>query len=101
VPDKEQWATVSALLHFILGVGGQNAANGEFARTQGLDRGDFLDAIATMWSLLDPQEYPFKGIPRSAAEGRSSLISASCELEAEKSSKGFGVPNAVRTVLPP
>jgi AcrR family transcriptional regulator len=59
VPDKEQWATVSALLHFILGVGGQNAANGQLARTQGLDRSDFLETVATMWSQLDPQEYPF------------------------------------------
>jgi AcrR family transcriptional regulator len=59
VPDKEQWATVSALLHYILGVGGQNAANGQLARTQGLDRSDFLEAVATMWSQLDPQEYPF------------------------------------------
>jgi AcrR family transcriptional regulator len=59
VPDKEQWATVSALLHYILGVGGQNAANGQLARTQGLDRSDFLEAVATMWSQLDPQKYPF------------------------------------------
>jgi AcrR family transcriptional regulator len=59
VPDKEQWATVSALLHYILGVGGQNAANGQFARTQGLDRSDFLETVATMWSQLDPHEYPF------------------------------------------
>jgi Tetracyclin repressor-like, C-terminal domain len=59
VPDKEQWATVSALLHFILGVGGQNASNGQLARTQGLDRSDFLETVATMWSQLDPQEYPF------------------------------------------
>jgi len=48
VPDKEQWATVSALLHYILGVGGQNAANGQLARTQGLDRDDFLEGVATM-----------------------------------------------------
>jgi AcrR family transcriptional regulator len=59
VPDKEQWATVSALLHYILGVGGQNAANGQLARTQGLDRDDFLEAVAAMWSQLDPHEYPF------------------------------------------
>jgi AcrR family transcriptional regulator len=59
VPNKEQWATVSALLHYILGVGGQNAANGQLARTQGLDRDDFLEGVATMWSRLDPHEYPF------------------------------------------
>jgi hypothetical protein len=59
VPDKVQWATVSALLSYILGVGGQNAANGQFARAHNLDRSDFLDAVATAWSELDPGEYPF------------------------------------------
>lgn len=53
------WAAVSALLSYILGVAGQNAANGQLARTQGLERSDFLDAVAAMWSQLDPQEYPF------------------------------------------
>ena len=59
VPDEEQWATVAALLNYILGVGGQNAANTQFARTRGLDRSDFLEAVATAWSQLDPDEYPF------------------------------------------
>jgi AcrR family transcriptional regulator len=59
VPDEEQWATVGALLNYILGVGGQNAANTQFARTRGVDRSDFLEAVATAWSQLDPDEYPF------------------------------------------
>ena len=59
VPDEEQWATVGALLNYILGVGGQNAANMQFARTRGVDRSDFLEAVATAWSQLDPDEYPF------------------------------------------
>jgi AcrR family transcriptional regulator len=59
VPKKEHWVTVSALLNYILGVGGRNAANGQFARTQGLDRSDFLDAVSAAWSQLDPEEYPF------------------------------------------
>jgi AcrR family transcriptional regulator len=59
VPDGERWATVSALLSYILGVAGQNAANGQFARAHGLDRSDFLNATATAWSKLDPDEYPF------------------------------------------
>jgi AcrR family transcriptional regulator len=59
VPKKEHWVTVSALLSHILGVGGRNAANGEFARTQGLNRDDFLEAVSTRWSQLDPEEYPF------------------------------------------
>ena len=59
VPAEERWATVGALLNYILGVGGQNAANGQFARTRGLDRSNFLEAVATAWSQLDPDEYPF------------------------------------------
>jgi AcrR family transcriptional regulator len=59
VPEEEHWVTVSALLNYILGVGGRNAANGQLARTQGLDRSDFLGAVSTVWSQLDPEEYPF------------------------------------------
>jgi AcrR family transcriptional regulator len=59
VRDEEQWATVSALLSYILGVGGQNAANGQLARARGLNRSDFLEAVSTVWSQLDPDEYPF------------------------------------------
>ena len=59
VPDEKQWASVSALLSYILGVGGQNAANGQVARARGLDRSDFLRAMSTVWSQLDPDEYPF------------------------------------------
>ena len=57
VPDEEQWATVGALLNYILGVGAQNAANGQLGRTRGIDRSDFLDAVATTWSQLDPDAY--------------------------------------------
>ncbi len=59
VPGKKQWATASALLSYILGVAGQNAANGQFARARGLDRSDFLEAMSTAWLQLDPDEYPF------------------------------------------
>ena len=59
VPAEEQWATVGALLNYILGVGGQNAANTQFARTRGVHRSDFLDAVATAWCQLDADEYPF------------------------------------------
>ncbi len=41
------------------GVGGQNAANGQFARTRDIDRTDFLEAVSTAWSQLDPDVYPF------------------------------------------
>jgi hypothetical protein len=59
VPDEEQWAVVSALLHYIFGVAGQNAANTQFARARGLDRSNFLEAVSTAWSQLDPDDYPF------------------------------------------
>ena len=59
VPDEQQWASVGALMAYILGVSRQNAANGELARTRGLDRSDFLEAVSTAWSQLDPEDYPF------------------------------------------
>jgi AcrR family transcriptional regulator len=59
VPGEEQWATLGALLNYILGVGAQNAANGQLGRTRGIDRSDFLDAVATTWSQLDPDAYGF------------------------------------------
>ena len=59
VPEEEQWATAFALLSYILGAGGQNAANGQVARERGLHRGDFLDAVAGVWAQLDLEQYPF------------------------------------------
>ncbi|MGE7136818.1 TetR/AcrR family transcriptional regulator [Luteibacter sp. NPDC031894] len=59
LPVEGQWTAASALLHYILGVAGQNAANSRFARTHDIDRADFLGAIATVWSQLDPEKYPF------------------------------------------
>lgn len=59
VPRKNQWAAVSALLSYILGVGGQNAANGQFTRSRGIDRADHLEKVWEAWSQLDPQDYPF------------------------------------------
>jgi AcrR family transcriptional regulator len=59
VPDDQQWAAVGALMAYILGVSRQNAANGQLARKRGLDRSDFLEAVSTAWSQLDPKEYPF------------------------------------------
>jgi AcrR family transcriptional regulator len=59
VAQDAQWAAASALLHYIVGVGGQNAANTQIARVRGDDRSNFLDAMATAWSRLDAQQYPF------------------------------------------
>jgi AcrR family transcriptional regulator len=59
VPDDAQWAVASALLNYILGVAGQNAANTQAHQKQGADRSKFLETVATVWSQLDPNEYPF------------------------------------------
>jgi AcrR family transcriptional regulator len=59
VPDDDLWATVSALLNYILGVAGQNAANTLVAKKTGADRSEFLDAVANSWSQLDGEHYPF------------------------------------------
>ncbi|MDQ0319819.1 AcrR family transcriptional regulator [Pararhizobium capsulatum DSM 1112] len=65
VRDDAQWSVTSALLSYILGVGGQNAANAQLAHEQGLDRSNFLGEISAMWSKLDPDEYPFaRGIAK-------------------------------------
>lgn len=56
--DGDLWAAVSALLNYILGVGGRNAANGQMARTRGLVRSDFLEAVSLKWSQLDPDAFP-------------------------------------------
>lgn len=59
VPDQEQWDAVGALMAYILGVSSQNAANGQLARAQGIDRSDFLETLSAAWLQLDPLEYPF------------------------------------------
>lgn len=64
-PAAAQWSATSALLHYILGVGGQNAANRLSAQTRALDREDFLGEVADAWSALDERDYPFT---RSVAE---------------------------------
>ena len=59
VPEEEQWAAVGTLMAYILGVSRQNAANGQLARTEGLDRTEFLEGVSAAWLQLDPEEYPF------------------------------------------
>ncbi|BCP53327.1 TetR family transcriptional regulator [Kaistia sp. 32K] len=60
VPEREQFDAASALLNYVLGVAGQNAANARLARdTDRTDREAFLGDVAARWSELDPAEYPF------------------------------------------
>ncbi|KAK1184291.1 TetR/AcrR family transcriptional regulator C-terminal domain-containing protein [Streptomyces sp. NBS 14/10] len=58
VPEGNWFTATSALMHYILGAAGQNAAN---ARVLGpkVDRAEFLDAVSTTWEELDPDDYPF------------------------------------------
>ncbi|UPG92571.1 TetR/AcrR family transcriptional regulator [Luteibacter aegosomatissinici] len=59
VPPRARWATTNALLSFILGVGGQNAANTAFATTREIDREAFLGEMAGTWAALDAEAFPF------------------------------------------
>jgi AcrR family transcriptional regulator len=60
VPQREWFTVTSVLMQYILGAAAQNAANGATARTlTGVDRSAFLDAMATRWEELDPDEYSF------------------------------------------
>ncbi|AHH99035.1 TetR/AcrR family transcriptional regulator [Kutzneria viridogrisea] len=58
VPERNWFTATSALVHYILGAAGQNAAN---ARVLGpdVDRAEFLAAASRAWEELDPEDYPF------------------------------------------
>ncbi|WP_079318205.1 TetR/AcrR family transcriptional regulator C-terminal domain-containing protein [Microbispora sp. GKU 823] len=61
VPEESWFTATSALMHYILGAAGQNAANTASAGTArpDVDRADFLDAVSAAWEGLDPDDYPF------------------------------------------
>ncbi|CDR10246.1 TetR/AcrR family transcriptional regulator [Streptomyces iranensis] len=67
VPEGHWFTATSALVHYILGATGQNAANAAnaantaSARTLApdVDREEFLDAASKAWGELDPDDYPF------------------------------------------
>jgi len=58
VPERTLFDAASALVNYILGVAGQNAANARLL-PRDTDRSDFLAAVAARWAQLDPAEYPF------------------------------------------
>jgi AcrR family transcriptional regulator len=58
VPERALFDAASALVNYILGVAGQNAANARLV-PRGTDRSAFLAAVAARWAQLDPAEYPF------------------------------------------
>lgn len=61
VPEAHWFTASSALMHYILGAAGQNAANSASAGPVGadVDRDEFLDTVSTAWEGLDPDAYPF------------------------------------------
>lgn len=64
VPEAHWFTATSALMHYILGAAGQNAANSASAAGTGpagghATRDEFLDTVSTAWEGLDPEEYPF------------------------------------------
>jgi AcrR family transcriptional regulator len=58
VPAQAQFDSWSALVNYILGVAGQNAAHARLFPGE-TDRSAFLAAIAARWAQLDPAGYPF------------------------------------------
>jgi AcrR family transcriptional regulator len=69
VPEPAQFDAVSALVHYIVGVAGQNAANARLAReADRTDRSAFLASVAAQWAQLDPDQHPF--VRRMAAKLR-------------------------------
>ncbi|GAA3290188.1 TetR family transcriptional regulator [Streptomyces cinereospinus] len=58
VPERAWFDSVSALVNYILGVAGQNAANARL-HAHGTGREALLGAVAAQWARLDPARYPF------------------------------------------
>jgi AcrR family transcriptional regulator len=58
VPPEAQFDAVTALLNYILGVAGQNAANAR-AQAPGRNRREFLSTVSAAWANLDAEEFPF------------------------------------------
>jgi hypothetical protein len=61
VPEGSWFTATFALVPYVLGTAGQNAANAVSPRLLGpdVDRAEFLDAASTAWEELDPDDYPF------------------------------------------
>jgi AcrR family transcriptional regulator len=58
VPGRALFDAAGALVNYVLGVAGQNAANARLAAGEA-DREALLGAVAARWASLDPDEYPF------------------------------------------
>ncbi|MBB3751241.1 AcrR family transcriptional regulator [Mycolicibacterium sp. BK634] len=58
VPESRQFDCASALVHYILGVAGQNAANARLFPGE-VDRSAFLAGVADTWTRHDIADCPF------------------------------------------
>jgi AcrR family transcriptional regulator len=58
VPEQAQFDAASALVTYILGAAGQNAANARLLPRE-TDRSAFLATLAAHWAQLDPSQYSF------------------------------------------
>jgi AcrR family transcriptional regulator len=68
VPEQALFDAAGALINYVLGVAGQNAANARLLAADEGDREAFLGAVAARWASLDPAEYPF--VHRAATQLR-------------------------------
>ncbi len=59
VPERALFDAAGALVNYVLGVAGQNAANARLLTGDQADRSVFLGDVAARWAALDPDEYPF------------------------------------------
>ncbi|WP_439378206.1 TetR/AcrR family transcriptional regulator [Amycolatopsis lexingtonensis] len=58
VPGEAVFDAAGALVNYVLGVAGQNAANARLLAGD-VDRSAFLAGVAAQWARLDPARYPF------------------------------------------
>ena len=58
IPEQAQFDAASALIHYILGAAGQNAANASLAPPD-MDRATFLSGMIAQWTAPDPTGFPF------------------------------------------
>ncbi|MEZ0110880.1 AcrR family transcriptional regulator [Catenulispora sp. EB89] len=58
VPEDKLSDCAGALMNYIWGVAGQNAANARALAASNMDREQFLASVAQRWAQLDPARYP-------------------------------------------
>lgn len=59
VPERALFDAAGALVNYVLGVAGQNAANARVLAYSEADRSVFLATVAAQWTQFDPDKYPF------------------------------------------